>query len=210
MPFPNDAMYRDCPWCGTLNIAMSVVGNTCTVTSSMGQAREWTWLSCPRCAGVLSVESHPNIPTVIGVVPDARKSSDVDHLPQNVGEYYANAIRVLDAGVPSSAAVELRRTLEAAAANFGVSEKALVKSVEKLAEQGLITPEFKKVLGHIRKVGNQGAHAGDVSLTEPEVRLAMKFTTQVLRNLFEVPAELALLGDVPNIDAASEAELGTV
>jgi hypothetical protein len=43
---------------------------------------------------------------------------------------------------------------------------------------------------HIRKIGNQGAHYTDVQLTAPEVERSLRFTTQVFRNLFEVPGEL--------------------
>jgi hypothetical protein len=42
------------------------------------------------------------------------------------------------------------------------------------------------VLDHVRKLGNVGAHASDEIVDEASLR----FTTQVLRDLFEVPAEL--------------------
>jgi len=160
-----------------------------------GGNREWTWLACPRCGGAISIETHTNAQFVLKVVPETASSElKVNHLPSDVQEYYDNAQTVLNAGVPSSAAVELRRTLEAAAQHFEVNERNLVKSIEKLTEKGLITESFTDVLGHIRKVGNVGAHASDQSLTPEEVKRALTFTTQVLRNLFEIPKELELLG----------------
>jgi len=89
--------------------------------------------------------------------------------------------------------VQLRRTLEAAAAHFNVAERTLVKSIQKLIEAGLITKAFGDVLDHIRQVGNVGAHASDEKVDEETARRALRFTTQVLRNLFEVPAELKAL-----------------
>ena len=213
MGLPGDAQYRDCPWCQTKNLALRQVSQT-TAERSNGSARHWTWFTCPRCAGVISLESNAfneGPPMELAMVPDTRNPSDVDHLPEDVAKYYSNALTVLGAGVPSSAAVELRRTLEAAASHHGITERTLVKSVQKLADKGLITKDFETVLGHIRKVGNQGAHATDVDLSEEDVRRALRFTTQVLRNLFEVPAELALLGVAPaadgtDVDGASAAE----
>jgi len=62
-----------------------------------------------------------------------------------------------------------------------------------VAERGSI-PEDRRS----RKVGNQGAHHTDERLEAPEVERALRFTTQVLRNLFEVPGELTELeAEVP-------------
>ncbi|GAB3664746.1 hypothetical protein GCM10027596_29670 [Nocardioides korecus] len=124
---------------------------------------------------------------------DHQSRYQIRHLPDDVSGYFSDAQRVIDAGVPDAAAVQLRRTLEAAAAHRGVTERTLVKSVEKLIEKGLITQDFGGVLHHVRKVGNQGAHATDERLEEAEVERALRFTAQVLRNLFEVPGELAAL-----------------
>lgn len=129
------------------------------------------------------------------MVPQDKTEVDVGHLPDEVERPYRNAIKVLEAGVPSSAAMELRRTLEAAAKAHGINDQPLVRAIEKLSEQGLVTKGFVQVLGHIKKIGNAGAHAGEQEVTEEEARTALKFTTQVLRNLFEIPAELARLDE---------------
>ena len=197
MSFPADAAYRDCPWCQTKSIAMEVIHPNYATTSSGGSQREWTWLSCPRCRGVVSVEStfNMNPGQVVSVVPNAVSGAEVKHLPADVAEYYNNALTVLNAGVPSSAAVELRRTLEAAAKHNDITVTPLVKAIEKMVDEGLVTKSFSSVLGHIRKIGNQGAHAADENISENEVRVALNFTTQILRNLFEVPKELELLNE---------------
>lgn len=192
MVYSEEFNYRDCPWCKTKNIAFAKIANTHRVNDSKGAKREWTWLSCPRCAGVISIETSFNIipSRFVQVVPDKKDDIEVEHLPEDVKQYYQNAITALNAGIASSAAVELRRTLEAAAKTHDVEERTLVKAVEKLVEKGLITTSFSSVLSHVRKIGNQGAHATDVQLSEDEVRLALSFTTQMLRNLFEVPENL--------------------
>jgi hypothetical protein len=204
MPFSPEFSFRSCPWCNTKDISMVIKSQDIKNRVARGGSREWTWLACPRCGGAVSIETHAQAQRIVKVVPETGSSElVVNHLPSDVKEYYDNAQIVLSAGVPSSAAVELRRTLEAAAQHFEVSERTLVKSIKKLAEKGLITEGFTDVLGHIRKVGNVGAHASDQSLTHEEVNRALSFTTQVLRNLFEIPEELKLLG-VPSEDVENE------
>lgn len=189
---------------------MEAVKREYTMRTSTGTARQWSWLSCPRCRGVISVETPPDGEIrVIRVVPnEGRGLSEVNHLPDDVQEYFTNAQTVLQAGLPSSAAVELRRTLEAAAQHQGVNERTLVQSIQKLAEKGLITPIFVGVLGHIRKIGNTGAHASDQKPTQEEVERALAFTTQVLRNLFEIPKELELLGK-PEVSITENVEVAS-
>ncbi|MEV3849648.1 DUF4145 domain-containing protein [Streptomyces microflavus] len=123
--------------------------------------------------------------------PDGATS--IDHLPEDVERYYSDAIRVLGVGVPDAAAVQLRRTLEAAAAHFSIRERVLMKSIEKLIADGHVTQSFAPVLHHIRAIGNVGAHASDERVDHEAAQRALRFTTQLLRNLFEVPGELKAL-----------------
>src|SRR5207248_530692 len=92
-------------------------------------------------------------------------------------------------------AVELRKTLEAAAAHFGFEDGQLVGRIKRLIDAGHITVQFGDVLHHVRNVGNAGAHATDERVDEETARRAFRFTTQVLRNLFEIPAELAAINE---------------
>jgi Domain of unknown function (DUF4145) len=156
--------------------------------------RYWTVLGCPECGGLTTIETAPpqQLPgTVIRVFPAGDSELlDVQYLPDDVAAYFGDAIRVLRAGVPDAAAVELRRTLEAAARHFDVTVSPLVRAVEELIDRGLITRPFGDVLDHIRAVGNIGAHATDERLDDLTVQRALSFTAQVLRNLFEIPAQL--------------------
>lgn len=98
---------------------------------------------------------------------------------------------MLNAGYPDAAAVQLRRTLEAAAAHFDVSGSNLMGSIRQLIDQGLVTRQFGDALHHIRQVGNIGAHYSDARVDEEKARRVLNFTTLLLRNLFEVPGELS-------------------
>jgi len=167
------------------------------VSSSIdGKVRTWTVLSCPRCARVVVFETNAKDkqpPAILGTIPESTDEVGVSHLPDDVAAYYRQANRVLDVGVPDAAAVQLRKTLEAASAHFNVTKGSLLNRIRQLANEGLITAQFKEALDYIREIGNVGAHAGDESVDEETVRRALRFTTQALRNLFEIPAELEAL-----------------
>jgi len=152
-------------------------------------------------------------PTIVAVIPEVDRAADVKHLPEDVEAYYKDARRAQDAGIPDAVVVQLRRTLEAAVAKFENEEAqsrrtpALVTRIGRLIDQGLVTAQFAQVLDHVRLLGNIGAHATDERLTYEQVRQALDFTTQVLRNLFEIPAALESLGtdngDGPPAEAGS-------
>lgn len=205
MSFSEDFLYTDCPWCFTKNVALIRHGRTIDVADTKHRERQWTLTTCPRCAGAILMETHPLSLSLVQTVPlPTNGQNQVKHLPNDVESYYSNAQIALNAGIPSSAAVELRRTLEAAAKHQGVEERTLVQAVKKLVEQGLVTKSFESVLSHVRKIGNQGAHAGDEQLTTEEVEAAMEFTTQFLKNLFEVPEELRLLQETDTTKGPEE------
>lgn len=157
-------------------------------------------LGCPRCGGVTSLEVTDNNTedVILRVIPEPDQVADahIDHLPDDVEAYYQDAVRVLEAGVPDAAAVQLRRTLEAAAAHFEdvngkpIDDGSLVERIERLIEAGLLTTQFGEVLHHVRQLGNIGAHASDERLDDERVSRAFTFTTQTLRNLFEIPGQL--------------------
>lgn len=189
--------FRDCPWCGLVHAQMNAHFSALKASTASTRERYYAFLTCPECGGPIVIEhNHPGTspPAVLSLTPQgADDGLSVDHLPDDVARYFKDAMRVLRAGVPDAAAVQLRRALEAAAAHYEVEERVLVKSIEKLIDQGHVTKAFGPALHHIRKVGNQGAHHTDEPVDQATVQRAFRFTTALLRDLFEVPAELQQL-----------------
>ncbi|MFJ5633234.1 DUF4145 domain-containing protein [Streptomyces goshikiensis] len=201
MPWSEKHAFRDCPWCGLTNTRLNIAESNQAFKTRTGASRYWATLGCPSCGGAVLLEHSPPEgidESVFTLVP--RGSDDgnaVNHLPPDVSRYHSDAIRVLRAGVPDAAAVQLRRTLEAAAAHFEIKERTLVKSIEKLISAGHVTQSFEPLLHHIRAVGNVGAHASDEYVDQQTAEGALRFTTLLLRNLFEVPGELNSLTKQP-------------
>jgi DNA-directed RNA polymerase subunit RPC12/RpoP len=209
MPWDDQYRYRDCTHCGVRLVAMEH-HTTIDTESSLLPRRGWSLISCPRCAGAVLLEHSPsNISNIYvsNVFPSEDRDVDVSHLPEDVSSYYRDAIRAMDASLPDAAAVQLRRTLEAAAAHFGHDNGPLIRRVRDLITEGLITKTFGEVLNEVRRLGNLGAHATDERVDEAEATRALRFTTQVLRNLFEIPTELEQIREsqsVAKLDASAD------
>jgi hypothetical protein len=212
MAFDGQWAFRTCGYCGLKRAQMNIVLAHHQAIRPDGKSLWHTLLQCPDCAHITMIQHNgptakPSDNKILEVYPgDADRALDVKHLPESVRQYYLDAKRVLDAGVPDAAAVQLRRTLEAAVAEFpAAKQKTLMRSIEKLIEDGLVTKQFGQALHHIRSVGNVGAHATDERVDDPTAERALEFTTQLLRNLFEVPGELSLIAggeDQENTDDA--------
>lgn len=197
MAFSPGMAMRTCGYCGLRRAQMNVVVKNHEARRTDNQQISHTVLQCPDCANLTIIRHNGQLASpfkpdeILAVYPsDEDAVHSIRHLPERVEQYYSDARRVLDAGVPDAAAVQLRRTLEAAAAHFDVSEGTLFKSIEKLIQQGLVTTQFRGALDHIRAVGNLGAHASDERVDDIQAQHVLSFTTQLLRNLFEVPGDL--------------------
>jgi hypothetical protein len=145
--------------------------------ASERRTRTWLLLACPRCAccSLLQldlVDEQSNLTGMSEVMSyqvlseDGRGSSYIGHLPPPIERHYLAALRVLDAGVPEASAVQLRRTLEGAAASSGITGGNLVQQISQLVDQGMVTKDFGRAIHHVRKIGNQGAHFSDELLDE--------------------------------------------
>lgn len=200
MTLAEQIQFRDCPWCGLRDAHHHVLLDVTPADRAGDRTREhrrhWALVVCPRCAGAIVLEIDDQVSRVIGQhPPGGGEHLDILHLPDPVARHYRDARVAYDCGLPDLAAVALRRCLEAASAHHGHGQGPLFTRIAALADAGLITRPFVEVLHHVRQLGNAGAH-DQPPVPDQAVHRALAFTTQVLRNLFEIPAQLAdLVGD---------------
>jgi hypothetical protein len=130
-PTFGELAFRDCPWCHVSLVQMRPVMNS-TLQAASGDARGWVVLACPRCAGLTALEltsadtamapGHAfNEQTRVGIVQQVPENEQrlhrIEHLPADVERHLDSAMIIFTVGQQDAAAVELRRTLEAAAAH---------------------------------------------------------------------------------------------
>jgi hypothetical protein len=209
MPTVEELRFRDCPRCGYQNLEMRPV-STCVVTTVAGRLRAWCMLASPRCAGVVTLELDfakgslqgaasglpGNLPVSVAfLLGGPGITCQGQSPPRGCGPLLPRRPardrcrgarcggRAAQENVGSSRLKEGRDGSE-----YHAGEEHPTAYRRGLHYEGLRACAAARSQGrHI------GAHHTDEQLTDVEVLRALRFTTQVLRNLFEVPGELAEL-----------------
>jgi hypothetical protein len=120
---------------------------------------------------------------------DAQVSTDV---PVQIAEVFQEAVRAAHAECPRAAAVMARRTLEAIAAEKGETTGVLADRLKKLAANGVLQPTLAEWAKEVRLVGNASAHFDPIeSVSKKDAEQLNAFVRELLRYLYELPAELA-------------------
>ena len=116
-------------------------------------------------------------------------SSDI---PRSIASAYREAVRAYHSGCYRAAAVMARRTLEAVTEQKGEPKGPLVKRLKNLVSSQRIDPSLESWSREIRLVGNAGAHFDPINnVSKEDADDIISFIRQILRFLYEIPAEVA-------------------
>lgn len=120
---------------------------------------------------------------------DASMSADV---PKEISEVFQEAVKALHADCPRASAVMARRTLEAITVDKGETAGNLADRLRNLATSGVLLPTLADWAKEVRLVGNLGAHFDPISeVAKADAEQLVAFIRELLRYLYELPAELA-------------------
>jgi hypothetical protein len=81
-----------------------------------------------------------------------------------------------------------RRALQATCKDKGALEKDLVKQIDELFKNGVITVDLKEWAHLIRWVGNDAAHPNKDAVTEDDAKDILELTEQLLQTIYVAPA----------------------
>ena len=85
-----------------------------------------------------------------------------------------------------------RRTLEAIAVDKGEDQGNLAVRLDNLASRGILQPTLADWAKEVRLIGNQGAHFDPMQMvTIDDAKQLLSFVRELLKYLYELPAELA-------------------
>ncbi|MEO8722463.1 MAG: DUF4145 domain-containing protein [Sphingobium sp.] len=109
--------------------------------------------------------------------------------PENVVNYFDQATDSLNSGNFDAAGIMFRKALESATKGLDseLSRINLVKRIEKLVENNLITPALGEWATEIRLGGNDAAHE-DEPFSKEEAQALHDFCENFLRYAFTLPA----------------------
>lgn len=122
-------------------------------------------------------------------LPDTNLPEDI---PLQIREAFAEASSCLSANCPRASAVMARRTLEAVAADKGQTRGNLAERLSALHNNGVLLPTLADWAKEVRLIGNNGAHFDPInSVTKEDARQLLSFVRELLKYLYELPADLA-------------------
>jgi hypothetical protein len=112
-------------------------------------------------------------------------------VPGDISSAFVEAAVALVAGCPRASAAMARRTLEAIAAAFGVTEGTLFERIDALAGWGVLQRTLADWAHEVRLVGNAGAHFDPIdAISSADAREMLGFLRELMHYLYVLPAEL--------------------
>ncbi|EGU56582.1 hypothetical protein VINI7043_17059 [Vibrio nigripulchritudo ATCC 27043] len=135
----------------------------------------------------------------IDTYPKVTTTSQLEHLPDNIKNFYEQALKSHKSGLYDAAAIMARKTLEVATKELSPDHKdlTLYKRIEKLYEEHTVTKVLKEWAHIIREEGNGAAHEEE-PISENESEELTSFTTMFLNYTFTMPEMIELKKQQPN------------
>lgn len=122
-------------------------------------------------------------------LPNTQLSSDI---PAEIADAFTEAVTALSANCPRAAGVMARRTLEAITVDKGETQGVLADRLKNLATKGILQPMLADWAKEVRLVGNTGAHFDPIKqISKGDAQQLISFIRELLRYLYEMPADLA-------------------
>lgn len=114
-----------------------------------------------------------------------------DHVPPDIRADFNEARTCLAAGVPTAAAVMVRRALEGVCKNQGATKQVLAHSLDELGALGKIDGRLLEWAHGLRALGNSAAHSTARRTSLEDASDALAFLEALLDYLYVLAAQFA-------------------
>ena len=148
----------------------------------------------PACHGHIFIVFHGD--QVIKAYPPIRLDFDPENVPSGVLKTFEEAITCHSQGCYVAAAIMVRRTLEEVCSERQATGKDLKARINDLRSKIVIPGELLDAMDELRILGNDAAHieAKDYdAISDTEVTVAIQFTKEILKSLYQYSSLLAKL-----------------
>lgn len=126
-------------------------------------------------------------------VPWAREITKFpEHWPEDVGRYWLQAMRSLEAKNWDAASLMARSAIQLIARYQEAQGTKLKQQIEDLANRGILPPIMKEWSHEVRELGNDSAHPnpGSKGTTSKDARDVVEFLTFLLRVTYDLPDQI--------------------
>ena len=153
---------------------------------------------CGNCQRPTYFEKHrPN-------TPSARIGEDVKHLPEDVTGLFDEMRDATGSGAYTASVLAARKLLMHVAVEKGAgANQPFITYVEYLVANHYAPAGSEAWVDYIRTQGNEANHEIKI-MTEQDAQAIINLTTQLLRNVYELPASVP--GAEPKVDVVATSE----
>jgi Domain of unknown function (DUF4145) len=114
------------------------------------------------------------------------------HWPDDVGRYWVEARRSIEAKNWTAAALMARSAIQLVARSHGAKGSILKQEIDDLADKGLILRIMKDWSHEVRELANEGTHPqpGSTGTNEKDAKNVVEFLTFLMRVMHELPKQI--------------------
>lgn len=161
-----------------------------------GKVLHYDTLKCEQCGNLTFAFWSIGDSGLQGVyqLPWLRKTTkSPDHWPADVGRYWLQAKRSIEASNWDAAALMARSAVQLAIRREGANGKNLFEEINDLGSKGLLPPIMVEWAHEVRALGNDNAHpAPDAPATSSTDAIAVvEYLSMLLKVLFDLPHQIA-------------------
>ncbi len=178
-------MVVECEQCQAV-VDAKVVSFYDDVDDEAGAAGRYSFLKCPKCHSpflVLQVDFGGGLETAQRLYPPLESGLDAT-IPPAIRAAFQEARTCLRAKAHTAAAIMCRKTLEAVAAEVGVSTRNLASALTAMRDKGLIETRLYQWADALRVSGNEAAHDVNIVVSPQDARDIVDFTSALLEYVF--------------------------
>ena len=193
-----------CPHCGH-DGTLETIGKTDIRFGAGDDIRTCGQRACPnpKCRGHLFVIYRGSI--ILQTYPGRRIPFDPQNIPESIVSTFEEALDVYSMGHNTSAAIMIRRTLEELCKAQEATGKDLKTRLKDLRSKVVLPEELLLALDDLRLLGNDAAHVEAKTFSQvsaAELDVAIEFTKEVLKGLYQYSSLLSRLKALKKKDAA--------
>ncbi|SEH78578.1 protein of unknown function [Rhizobium tibeticum] len=166
-----------------------------TRKNAAGKVLHYDTLKCEQCGNLTSVFWGQGDSGLQGIhqVPWPRKTTKWPrHWPDDVGRYWLQARRSLEASNWDAAALMARSAVQLTLRHQGAVGKNLYDEINDLGSKGLLPPVMLEWAHEVRVLGNDNAHPtpGSTATTAQDASAVVEYLGMLLKVVFDLPHQI--------------------
>nr|WP_273545369.1 DUF4145 domain-containing protein [Sinorhizobium medicae] len=164
--------------------------------NSTGKILHYDTLKCEQCGNYTFAFWSIGDSGLQGIhqLPYLRKTTRwPDYWPADVGRYWLQAKRNVEASNWDAAALMARSAVQLAIRHAGASGKSLFGEINDLGSKGLLPPIMVEWAHEVRELGNENAHPTPdaAGTTSKDAIAVVEYLSMLLKILFDLPHQIA-------------------